>query len=286
METIKTLFVIFLFNINCFGQSNRTHDTIKINFDKQKYINIAFDSLKKRYNFQKELYEKELINTNKNESISLKYKFEDLHFYSIPIFKIKKKGPSFCYKNNIECIIDFEGKSIMQNVVVLDVENNILTAIDIPDLNFVLQNDNPMKLEFKLDKLDTEKIIYNSLLSFPKSYKKLNDILKTEETTFIFKIFGIENVIFEVSKNNNKLYASYVGNLGGLIFSNKVIKKETKRQHMLANEYILKYIGSEKIKNLAKGEAENIFYEEIEDGFKKYSHIKNKEIFLKVITIE
>ncbi|KIA99666.1 hypothetical protein OA88_19095 [Flavobacterium sp. JRM] len=286
MERIKILLVIFLFNINCFGQSNKVHDTIKINFNNPKYVNIAFDSLKKRFNFQRELYEREIIKTNKEENISLKYKFDDLHFYSIPIFKIKKEGVIFSNKKNIEYFINFKSPSLMQSVVVLDNESNILTVIDIPDLNFVLQSDNPTKLEFKLDKLDTEKIIYNSLLSFPKSYKKLSDFLKTKESTFIFKIFGIENVIFEVDKKNNQLYASYIGNLGGLLFSDEVVKKGTKKSHMLADEYILKYIGSRKIRSLAKGEYESIPQEEKDNEFKKKLLQKNKEIFIEVITIE
>ncbi|GIQ58090.1 hypothetical protein Flavo103_12260 [Flavobacterium collinsii] len=251
MEKIAIVLLFLLCSINSFGQNDI--DTIRIRFDKKRYNQIASDSLKNRFYSQKKLYENNILTRNKRENISLNYGFEQLHFYSIPIFRIKAEGRKFSGKNNIEDFIDFDNKEMMQNIIVLDGNENILTLVDIPNLNLIMESENSNKLEFKQDRSDVDGIIYNSLLSFPESHKKMDCFFREKKTLFFFKILGIENVLFEVDKSDNKLYATYIGSYGGVNFSKTAGKEYVNRPRTLANEYIFKYAGYEKIRDLAIG---------------------------------
>ena len=109
---IKVKHLIFLLiSIVCLGQNQKLNesskDSIVFVFNRDIYNKIAIDSIKKLYNEQADFYLNK-NDANKSNAISVNYKWEDLSFFSIPEFRIKREAiKKYNCQTNIENFIQF-----------------------------------------------------------------------------------------------------------------------------------------------------------------------------------
>jgi hypothetical protein len=240
MEVILKWCLFLLPFISMAQKTNDKTDKVLINYEKNIFLKIATDSIKDIYNKQYTYLKAKQDFLNKNEAISLNYKFEKLNFKSIPIFRIKGKA-SLLYNcdSAFENFIEFEEFNKYQETIILD-NKNYLTSLTIPNKLAEIERINNPDNELKFDKTTYEMTVLDNFLAFPDSYAKLTYNLISASNNFFFKIFGLDGVLFEVDKNDGFLYARWIW-------------EGKKSEKMLANDYILKFEGVTKIKELAKG---------------------------------
>jgi len=228
--TFKNYYFYFLLLIfvDCNSQ-------IIVTYNPDQYQQQAKDSLEARYKTQKLLSAEYMSVDTEDRIIALKYQLNDLSTRSLPIYKIKSSAVKFKPGDCIEKHIGFEHNYLYQYVLVYD-NDSLLTYFQVPDINFEINKVELPSLENRYDKADSQEIIYQSLLiknGFNFSFEKVFE----NKGSFYFSIFGLDATysLFEVDENGNLFVITpYQGRVP-------------------ANEYILKNVGVEFIRELAKG---------------------------------
>lgn len=239
MEVIYKL-CLLLMSVFSIAQTKNVSSNILINYNKNIYHKIAKDSVKSVYNRQFAYLKTKQDFLNKNEAIALNYKFENLNLKSIPIFRIKRKANLFYNCDSaFENCIEFDEFNKYQEIIILD-NKKYLTSYTVPNKLAEIERINNPDDELKFDKITFEMTVLDNFLAFPDSYSKLTYNLISASDNFFFKIFGLDGVLFEVDKNDGFLYARWIW-------------EGKKSEKMFANDYILKFEGVTKIKELAKG---------------------------------
>jgi hypothetical protein len=259
MEIVKKTFLFLLILI--YNESNaQSKSVIEISFNRKLYDKIANDSVKQLYENQQLYYTKNPKSVNRKASISENYKFEELKLYSIPKFRLRKEArKNYQCKSNIESFIEFNEYNKYQDVLIYDKYDSIICTVDIPNFYSELSRINNPDLDFYFDNNSYNENVLELFLSFPNTYhhKQINKILKDRRQSFLFTIFGIDSVLFEIEKETGQLYANWIGT--GSI-----------RNRMLANDYIRKYIGRKVIREFASGNYTIL-------GYSKPCNCKTKE---------
>jgi hypothetical protein len=265
----KLLLLIFI-SLNAFAQKNDiTKDTLFINFNKNLYLIIAKDSIKKLYNAQQDLIVKNV--KLQTEAISLNYKFNNLNFVSIPTYRIKRDAfKEYNCESNIEYFIQFNEFNKYQDVLVKK-DKTILSKISVPNFDIEIERINNPTGAFFINKQMYEDFYLKKFLYFKDENFIINKIFNARKENFFFNIFGIKNILFEIDSSDN------------LIYANEIWYPE-ERERLPINEFIRKYIGQNIIKEFAKG-----YYEDIDnigtliekpcDNIK----ISSKKVFVKII---
>lgn len=285
MKMINKFNLILLLIANVtFSQSHDKNkikaDTIHREYDMSCYSKIAFDTISRLYNLQKELSK---INPKDHyKGISNTYTLEELDLYSVPMFKIKKEANQYSLKKNIEEFIDFRQDCKFQEIYIFK-GDTIIQHTEIP--NFYMESlklydpleEYEMDLMMMREKGLTSWFVYtNNYKEYPEVKKKFNgrfSIIKKDSDNFYFKVFGLPYELFEIDKKTGKLYISWIG------FGN--VDNLKGKERLPANEYIQKYIGEDVFKELARGYFNNIeHYAEYKESCKKYKK-NDKQVILK-----
>lgn len=221
--------------------SHHDNDSISFSYSKKIYQEIAYDSIKRLYNDQYNYYGKEGVAAYVYP-VSTLYKWEELSLLSIPYFRLARRAnKEYDCERNIESFIEFEERNKYQNVIVMAKEV-ALTSVLIPDLSFEVE-----RIFNPGDATRVDGSVYKAMLqSFqatPQYFKNYTDILEGRKEHFFFGIYGLRGVLFEIDSKTGLLYAN---------------KMDWKVERLLANDYLRKYEGELKIRELARGYYEDI----------------------------
>lgn len=165
---IRKIFIVIVLISNLVYSQNLkkdeiSNDKIVFGFKEKNYIKIALDSIKTLYKRQFDYY------TNGNayqwaydKSISLNYKFEDLTFTSIPVFRLYRDANKlFDCNSKIENFIVFEEFNKYQEVFVkVKDKEDVLCVLSIPNEIFELDRTINPNLVINTMKQDVDKNYY------------------------------------------------------------------------------------------------------------------------------
>lgn len=193
----------------------------------EEKLKIIKDTAFVYYNIQKEYLTK--TNNKSKDLISNLFKFEDFKFQIIPQFSLKCKNElNFDCYSSIESYIDFENEPLSYIGLVKSKENcKIIFQIEIPNYDDIINN---LLLEVNLNEINKNENLKNI---YYMSVNNSNNIYWNNEVffknnNFLFKIFGLYNVVFEIEIKSKKLYAYYLDESG--IFkrrdANELIKND------------------------------------------------------------
>lgn len=275
METIIKFFFLFLTTINlAFSQKN---DTIYFHFDKNTYMSIAKDSIRKLYDNQYNYFYNKKESYDISRLMSFNSKFEELNFFLIPMYRLYRDGyEKYDCSKNIENFIDFNEYNKYQMVYVCT-KNNLYSIIEVPNrlieqdkiyTSFKEKNKNEFLFTSYLETLLANKEVIKS-----KTIRIFNaDVLNN----FFFKLYGLEDVIFELDKKTGVLYANiYHDEIYGI-----------KERKLPVNDFIRKYVGEKVIKELCLGhylEVDPSLNPDYYSSCKNLENRKSDKIFLKII---
>ncbi|MES2573411.1 MAG: hypothetical protein V4572_00580 [Bacteroidota bacterium] len=290
---ILPLFICFL----CIGygqnQSDFKDSTINKNYNILNYTKVAKDTIKIIYDKQLK-YISDNLNISTLTFISKSYRLEDLDLYSVPVFKLKNETYNrYDLSQNIEGYIDFEPNYTFQRIYIYT-QDTLLNFIQIPDFRFEslkvhdpdeyfprYKNDRNEKLMHKFTFSPSYSKQYRSkyINDKPSIYQQsINRIRKSGN--FYFMIYGLTTELFEID------------NLTGILYVNDIyfVHGRERNKRLPANEYILKYIGANVIKQLSRGYFDgkeepiaHLYY--YEESNKKYN-ANRKKVFLNFKRIE
>ncbi len=267
----KIIFMLFLFPILAFCQVKeveRKSDTLSFFYDSSVYQKIAQDTIKSMYLNQKKMLK--YSNSMGDDIIALKYNLSDISVEIIPMFRLKRIANEFytCDKN-IENYIEFEEKYKFMSAILL-VDNKYIEMQTIPHPYFEMERINNPDFRLKVDRFVYEESILKGFIANEVYLSNIQKDIKKRNNNFFFGIYGLWDVIFEIDIET------------GLLFANKYDYGSV--LHLPANDYLRKYEGEMKIRELARG-----YYEDI-DGLgtldiKSCEEIKSKKktVPLKVI---
>jgi len=241
MKVIVRLLMI-LFSLQMFSQGhirNFKNDSITVSIDYNKYRKVAYDSVKSIYMNQKRMINDNTF-PNPKEAISELFKFEELEYTSIPVFKIKKSYKKFNSNSSFENFIDFTANFGFQKIILFN-EKSIINYIDIPDFSFELSKMNKSNFRYTYDKFDYENKVLKIFINANNVdvIKLIEKIIKTRSKNTFFAIFGLNKLIFEIDKGTGLLYVNKISYSGN-------------ENRVLANDYIMNNVGLKKINDLAK----------------------------------
>lgn len=273
MEIIYKILLLFMLPLLSYSQEktiSENMDTIKINFSKKIYNNIASSSIKEIYNEQKSY----LLNRDRLNNPISDIDFNDLNFISIPVFRLTREANYYysCHKM-IQNFISFNEYNNRYQETLIYYKDALICSVDIPNFEIELSRINNPGYDFTLDEEDYLNLVVKNFILSPDAYryKVVDSILKNRKNNFFFKIFGLKDFLFEINEEGN-LYLNWIG-VGS-----------TLPKHMLANDFLRNYIGESIIKEFARG-----YYKDIDNletlHFKpcnKMEEIKDN-IILKVI---
>jgi hypothetical protein len=260
----KKLIIVFFLSIYsiCFGQNElnfKKKHIIKREYKIAEYAKVAKDTIKMIYEKQAEyllkMYTpKELQEYKTNNYICHKYKLEDLDLYSIPTFKLKKEAFIIYNLNkNIEDFIDFKPDYACQSIYIYK-QDTLLRNIEIP--NFIYESlkkhdagENFSQYNMKKYEKIMESFVFST--NYTKAFRdcylnrelsRYNMRINKKSGNFYFMIYGLTSELFEIDKFTGIVYMNDIGYLS-----------RSPHERLPANEYILRYIGADVIKQLARG---------------------------------
>jgi hypothetical protein len=271
MAKITFIFLFFPILVICqIKEARNKNNNISISYDQFIYQKIATDTIKKMYENQKKMHE--YSNTLGSEAISNKFNLNELTILVIPKFRLKRIANELyeCDKN-IENFIEFEEKYKYMSAILIN-DKKYVAMQTVPHPYFEIERINAPDLRLKVDKFVYEESILKNFMSNEFYLKAIQKDIEERNNNFFFGIYGLWDVIFEIDNET------------GLLYANKYDYNTT--IHLPANDYLRKYEGQTKIRELARG-----YYEDI-DGLgtldPKPCHgtaISKKQITLKVIKV-
>jgi hypothetical protein len=234
MEMRKNIILLSMFflNISCAQKLKLDAPScnvfVNISNKKEKLKNIT-DTAFVYYNTQKEYLTK--TNNKSEDLVSNFYKFEDFNFQLISQFSLKCKNElKFDCYSSIENYIDFENEPISYIGLVKSKETSkTIFQIEIPNYDDVINNLLPDVNLKEINKNENLRNIHYMSVN-NSNYIYWNNEVFLKNNNFLFKIFGLYNVVFEIEINSGKLYAYYLDESG-------ILKKRD------ANELIKNDIG-------------------------------------------
>lgn len=242
MEIIKK--ILFLILISFYSVLNaQSNAVIEFSFNRTLYNKIANDSIRQIYTNQQKYLISNPNSVNRKTSITEIYKFEDLSFYAIPKFRLRKEASKeYQCKSSIENFIEFNERIKYLDIVILNNKRENICIVEVPNFYYEQSRINNPSLTYSFDKTDYHQKVLEQFLSFPDGYmnKEIWKNITERNNNFFFSIYGINSVLFEIEKSSGILYANWVGT-------------GTIRKRMIANEYIGKYIGQKAIREFASG---------------------------------
>ncbi|SHF03869.1 hypothetical protein SAMN05444377_10364 [Flavobacterium fontis] len=239
----KLNYLLLLLPIFGHSQISILNDTIIVKkYNHLDYEIVASDTIKSMYENQKRF----LINshvTNEN-SLSNKSKLNELNLLTIPCFRLKRSANEFydCDKS-IEQFIAFEDHVKYMFTFIMS-NNKIINLQIIPNPIFEIERINNPDSQLEVNGFRYREMILNDFTDDSDFFKFIQDDILSIKNSFIFGIYGIWDVIFEIE--NGELFANKFG-------FNSFIR-------MNANDYLNHYLGEIKIKELARG-----YYEDIDN---------------------
>lgn len=254
MEVIKMKYLVLLLvsTVSISQINDASKAAINFNVDLNNYNKIAKDSIKEIYNKQRQFYSKN--NENVELAISQNYKWEDLSFYSIPIYRIlREASKKYSCADNIEKYIVFEERNKYQKVL-LFYKNKILRDIDVPDFNYEMDRIYNPDYIFQSFYREDKNYYINRLLQY-KYEPLITEYIKPleEKDDFFFMIFGLKDVLFQIDNKNRILYARSVATYSETIYLDGTQSNRDSYSKIDANDFIRKYIGENKIRDIANG---------------------------------
>lgn len=239
----KIIFIFFIFSLTVFGQENKNSEEkfITFSYNENDYKKIANDTIKKMYYNQKDMNSKTDV-FNKN-SISELFEFDNISISVIPKFRLKRDANKlFTCESSIENFIAFDEINKFMTAV-LEVNNKYKSMPIIPHPYFETERINNPDWTLKVDK-DSYQTILRVFVAQEDYLKKIQKDLDKRKGNFLFGIYGLWDVIFEIDSES------------GILFANKYGYEDPIR--LPANEYIRKYEGQLKIREIARGYYEDI----------------------------
>jgi hypothetical protein len=248
-------------------ETKKDKEIISFSYNETIYQKIAHDTIKKMYLNQKKMSEHS--KSLGDDAISIKYDLNKLSIYIIPKFRLKRIAYElYTCDKNIEEFIEFEEKFKYMSAIVAK-EKEFITMQTIPHPYFEIERVNTPDFRLKVDKFVYEESILKNFVSNEEYLINIQKDINKRSENFFFGIYGLWDVIFEVEKGTGKLFANKYD-------YNSVI-------HLPANEYLRKYEGQTRIRELSRGYYEDIdgtgFLEQIPCGSIESSE---KQVFLKV----
>lgn len=130
-----------------------------------------------------------------------------------------------------------------------DSQKKVLAEALIPNIDYEMERiSNPREY------IEENEIDYKSMLmcfgASSRNFKEKKDVIDERSDNFFFGIYGLGDVLFEIDSKTGLLYANR-------IYPNR---KHDQVERYLANDYIRKYEGEVKIRELARG-----YYEDIDN---------------------
>lgn len=249
---MKYLVLLLVSTVSISQINDASKAAINFNVDLNNYNKIAKDSIKEIYNKQRQFYSKN--NENVELAISQNYKWEDLSFYSIPIYRIlREASKKYSCADNIEKYIVFEERNKYQKVL-LFYKNKILRDIDVPDFNYEMDRIYNPDYIFQSFYREDKNYYINRLLQY-KYEPLITEYIKPleEKDDFFFMIFGLKDVLFQIDNKNRILYARSVATYSETIYLDGTQSNRDSYSKIDANDFIRKYIGENKIRDIANG---------------------------------
>ena len=243
-KLIYTIYCMVVLSSICFSQKKiNLYDLKEFKFNSLRYNNIAKDSIKSIYYKQQQLYQDHPNTSNIDNAISLKYKIEELNFYSIPIFKLNRKARKFNSKSNILSLIEFNDSLKEQRIYITNSNKEIINFVDLPNFNFKIASLFPDEWYLKNDIKDYEELVLKQFLDSPSAFpfKLIKQQFVERPKNFFFRILGFRYEIFEIDLTTGELFVNY--------FSSR------REPRLEINDYLKKYIDKRVIRDIAN----NIF---------------------------
>ncbi len=251
VSKVVIVIVILIWNVsNSQTVPNEDVRTIAFLFNKGLYEKIVKDSINLLYDRQKDYFRENSKAVGQNVAISLNYNFKELEYRSMPIYRLARyMQQEYVCGSNIEEAIVFNEYPKYQYVYFIN-KGHLLCRLNVPNLMFEYARIYSPTKHTSIAKIDYVSNYLQTFLAFPSSYNDFERRYALNiNKNFCFKIMGLNGVIFEVDSETGVLYANYFGEE-----IDEVIPR------MLANEFIWKYIGEKKIREIASG-----YYDDIDN---------------------
>jgi len=237
-----TLILIPFFAYCQINELKNEKEEITFSYDESVYQKIAKDTIIKMYNNQKNMIQ--FTKTLGDDAISVKYNLNELSFVVIPKFRLKRVANElYTCEKNIEDFIEFDEKYKYMSVILVK-DKKYITMQTIPHPYFETEKINNPDFRLKVDKFVYEESILKNFISNELYVNIIQKDIEQRSSNFFFGIYGLWDVIFEIDS------------LTGLLYANKYDFDSI--IHLPANEYLIKYEGQTKIKELARGYYEDI----------------------------
>lgn len=242
----KLTFISLLFPILAICQMKELknkNSNISFSYNQSIYQRIATDSIRKMYQNQKKMHE--YSNTLGNEAISNKFNLNELTIFTIPKFRLKRVANEiYSCDKNIEEFIEFEEKYKFMSAI-LQKDKKYIAMQTVPHPYFEIERINAPDFRLKVDKFVYEESILKNFMSNEYYLNVIQKDIEKRSNNFFFGIYGLWDVLFEIDSET------------GLLYANKY-DYDTVVLHLPANDYIRKYEGQTKIRELARGYYEDI----------------------------
>lgn len=248
----KIIFLMLMLPLIMAGQvtdlNYHNGDSISFSYSKNIYQKIAVDTIKRIYNDRHKLYLEEGPNMFPNPNLTFR-KWEDLTIVSIPYFRLTRQANrSYTCESNIEDFIAFREHNKYQCAKLIH-KKIVLAEALIPNIDYEMERISNPGEYIEGNQKDYKVMLLRfgasgSEFGGERYYDKEKDIMDKRSDNFFFGIYGL-NVLFEIDSKTGLLYAN-------------LMYEQVERY--LANDYLRKYVGEVKIRELARGYYEDIDY--------------------------